>query len=308
MEIRHLECFVAVAHSESFTKAAEEIHVSQPSISKMIKEIETQVGTELFYRDTKHVELTDAGRAFLEQAQQIVALFQNLNHGLDEKMEEQGGKIRIGFPPITSVTIFSHVLGVFKQEHPNVEIYLFEYGSKEIEKGIQEGELDIGIVSTPVTNADLYDMFWLTRDSLQLVLHPEHRLVRSPDVKISDLADEFFVLYRRDYRLYDQIIGRCNAEGFRPKIIFETSQLEFMIQIIAANMGIAFLPSRVCRQLDRSHVVARPLNDRPIYLQLGVIWKKDRYLPYAARQWLDFARGFSEFHSGDINITDMENK
>ena len=306
MEIRHLECFVAVARCGNFTKAAEQIHISQPSISKMIKEIEAQAGMELFYRDTKHVELTDAGIAFLEQAQQIVALFHNLNTGLEELMSEKAGKIRIGFPPITSVTMFSHVLGAFKKEHPNTEIYLYEFGSKEIEKSIQEGELDIGIVSTPVTNADLYNMFWLTRDSLEVVMQPGHRLAQSAAVKFADLADESFVLYRRDFRLHDQIIERCNAEGFQPKIILETSQLEFMIQTIAANLGIAFLPKRICQQLDSSRVVARPLQDRSIYLQLGVIWKKGRYLPYAARRWLQFAHDFSGFKDMDISITTME--
>lgn len=307
MEIRHLECFVAVARYGNFTKAAEQIHISQPSISKMIKEIEAQTGAELFYRDTKHVELTDAGMAFLEQAQQIVALFHNLNDGLDGLMGKQAGKIRIGFPPITSVTMFSQVLGAFKKEHPDTEIYLYEFGSKEIEKSIQEGELDIGIVSTPVTNADFYNMFWLTRDSLQVVMPSGHRLAGSPAVTFADLTDESFVLYRRDFRLHDQIIERCNMEGFQPKIIFETSQLEFMIQTIAADLGIAFLPSRICRQLDSRGVIARPLNDRPIYLQLGVIWKKGRYLPYAARQWLQFAHSFSGFKDMDITVTALDN-
>lgn len=308
MEIRHLECFMTVARCGNFTKAAEQIHISQPSISKMIKEIEAQMGIELFYRDTKHVELTDAGIAFWEQAQQIVALFDNLNTtSLDGILAEKSGKIRIGFPPITSVTMFSKVLGVFKKEHPNIEFQLFEFGSKTIEKGVQEGELDIGIVSTPVTNEELYEMFWLTRDSLAVVMHPEHSLAAYSAVAIADLAEESFVLYSKDFRLHDQIIERCRSEGFDPKIIFETSQLEFMIQIVAANVGIVFLPTRICRQLDSSQAVSRPLAGKPIYLQLGVIWKKGRYLPHAARQWIQFARTFSGFKDMDIDIIAAEN-
>ena len=302
MEIRHLECFLTVARCGNFTKAAEQIHISQPSISKMIKEIEAQMGIELFYRDTKHVELTDAGIAFLEHAQQIVALFDNLTTNIDGLLAEKSGKIRIGFPPITSVTMFSQVLGVFKKEHPNIELQLFEFGSKTIEKAIQDGELDIGIVSAPATNKELYEMFWLTRDSLEVVMHPEHALAAKSTVAISDLAKESFVLYSRDFRLHDQIIERCRIEGFDPKIMFETSQLEFMIQIVAANVGIVLLPTRICRKLDSSQVVSRPLAGRPIYLQLGVIWKKGRYLPHAARQWIEFARTVSWFKDMDIDI------
>lgn len=307
MEIRHLECFMAVARCGNFTKAAEQIHISQPSISKMIKEIETQMNIELFYRDTKHVELTDAGVAFLEQAQQIVVLFDNLTTNIDGLLAEKSGKIRIGFPPITSVTMFSQVLGVFKKEHPNIEFQLFEFGSITIEKSIQEGELDIGIVSAPVTNEELYEMFWLTRDSLEVVMHPEHSLAAYSTVAISDLAEESFVLYSRDFRLHDQIIERCRSEGFDPKIMFETSQLEFMIQIVAANVGIVLLPTRICRQLDSSQVVSRPLAGKPIHLQFGVIWKKGRYLPHSARQWIQFARTFSGFKDMDIDIIATKN-
>lgn len=295
MEIRHLECFMAVARCGNFTKAAEQIHLSQPSISKMIKEIEAQMNIELFYRDTKHVELTDAGIAFLEQAQQIVALFDNLTTNIDGLLAEKSGKIRIGLPPITSITMFSQVLGFFKKEHPNIELQLFEFGSKTIEKAIQDGELDIGIVSAPVTNEELYEMFWLTRDSLEVVMHPEHALADKSTVAISDLASESFVLYSKDFRLHDQIIERCRLEGFEPKIMFETSQLEFMIQIAAVNVGIVLLPTRISRKLDSSQVVSRPLSGRPIYLQLGVIWKKGRYLPHAARRWIEFARTFFRF-------------
>ncbi len=302
MEIRHLECFLAVARCGNFTKAAEQIHISQPSISKMIKEIEAQMKIELFYRDTKHVELTDAGIVFLEQAQQIVALFDNLTTNIDGLLAQKSGKIRIGVPPITSVTMFSQVLGVFKKEHPNIELQLFEFGSKTIEKSVQEGELDIGIVSTPVTNEELYEMFWLTRDSLEVVMHPEHSLAAHSTVTMSNLAEESFVLYSKDFRLHDQIIERCHSEGFDPKIMFETSQLEFMIQIVAANVGIVLLPTRICRQLDSSQVVSRPLAGKPIYLQFGVIWKKGRYLPHSARQWIQFARTFSGFKDMDIDI------
>jgi DNA-binding transcriptional LysR family regulator len=306
MEIRHLEYFIEVARCKSFTKAAEQVHVSQPSISKMIKDIENRLGVELFYRNTKHVELTDAGETFLEQAQQIVSLFQNINTQIDGITGVQKGKIRIGFPPITSVTIFSHLLGAFKKEYPNTRIYLYEFGSKKIEEGIQEGELDIGIVCLPLTDAKLYDLFWLTRDPLRVVMHPKHWLARNSVIGLKDLAEESFVLYREDFRLHDQIIERCIAEGFQPNVIFETSQLEFMTQIVAANLGIAFLPSKICSQLDPDKAISLPLIDPQIYLQLGVVWKKGRYLSYAARQWIQFARDFSGFKEMNISVTNID--
>ncbi|QJW48422.1 LysR family transcriptional regulator [bacterium BFN5] len=120
MDIRNLEYFIEVARQKSFSKAAEAIHISQPSVSKAIKELETQWGITLFYRNTKNIELTDSGAVILEQAQQIVSAFNHITIQLDGLKRMQTGKIHIGLPPITAVTTFAKLLKAFKSEYPKL--------------------------------------------------------------------------------------------------------------------------------------------------------------------------------------------
>ncbi|MDF2876247.1 MAG: gltC 8 [Sporomusa sp.] len=290
MDIRQLEYFIEVARQKSFSKAAEALHVSQPSISKTIKDLETQLGSTLFYRNTKFVELTDAGEAILEQAQQIVSSFLNINAQLGGITKLQTGKIHIGLPPITGVSDFAQSLGQFKNEYPNIQINLYEYGSKKIELGIQDGTLDMGIIYIPSEEEALYETVSFVQDRLNIVMHPQHPLAKQSIIAYQDLENEHFVLYSNDYILHDKIIERCKEAGFTPNIIFETSQQELMTQIVAARLGIALLPSKVCQELNTDLFAILPMADPQIYLQLAMAWKKGRYLSHAARELIAFVK------------------
>ena len=290
MNIRQLEYFLEVARQESFSKAATILHVSQPSISEMIKNLEDELGSLLLYRGAKRLELTDSGQIVKQQAEQIVTLFHNLSGNLQEQNQFKKGKIRIGLPPITASTIFPRLLGEFKQHYPNIELQLHEFGSKKVRQGVNEGSLDIGIVCSLPDRTEHFEVLPFIDDPIKIILHPEHRLSGQSTIDFLDLRDEGFVLYSEDFSLHDQIIARCKLAGFQPIIICETSQREFMTQMVAAKLGIALLPSNICNELDPTLFIALPLTDPQITLHLAVIWRKDRYMSVAARRWLDFTR------------------
>ncbi len=288
LNIYHLEYFLEVVRQGSFSKAAATLHLTQPSISKMIKDLENELGVTLIYRHAKQLELTDAGQALYEQAQQVVARFQNLPEELDEVIHLKKGKVRIGIPPITCASVLPRLLGQFKQKFPLIQIQLYEFGSKKIQLGILDGSLDVGIVCTLPAATEPFEVFPCVQDPLRLIVHPEHPLAHETMVDFSLLADEPFVLYAQDFSLYDHILNRCKLAGFQPKIICETSQREFITQMVAARLGIALLPGTICATLDPQAIVSVPFTDPQIYLHLAVIWRKDRYLSFAARSWLDF--------------------
>lgn len=288
MNIRQLECFIEIARQGSFSKAAGILHVSQPSLSEMIKNLEEEIGAPLLYRASRHLELTDVGQAVLEQSQQIVALFNNLTGHIKEIPLLKKGKISIGLPPITASTVFPRVLGEFKRRYPNIELQLHEFGSKKIRQGVNEGALDIGVVCTLPDRGEDFEVIPFVADPLQLIVHPLHRLAKSASIDFADLAGEGFILYSQDFSLHDQIRSRCKLAGFQPTIVCETSQREFMTQMVEAGLGIALLPSKICAELDSKTILSIPLADPQLCLQLAIIWRKDRYLSYAARCWLDF--------------------
>lgn len=288
MDIRHLEYFLEVARQGSFSRAAARLHVTQPSISKMIRVLEDELGVTLLHRNTKQVELTDAGEALREQAQRIVGLFQNLTTELDGVTHLRRGRLRLGMPPIAASTVFPRALGEFNRAYPGIGLELYEYGSKKIEEAVLDGTLDVGVVCTPPDRPALFAVYSCIRDPLRVIVHPSHRLARCPEATFAMLAAEPFVLYREDFSLHDHILARCRQAGFQPRIICETSQREFMTGMVAANLGVALLPGTICDQLDPAAIAAVPLAGPPLCLELSVIRRRDRYLSYAARQWLAF--------------------
>jgi len=291
MDIHHLKYFVEVVRHKSFTKAAAVSHVSQSAISKMIKDLETELGVALFNRSAKLVELTDAGAIFFDQANQVVSLFNDLAIDFDRQYKIAKGKIIIGLPPLTESTKFAQILGEFRVKYPNVEIELYEYGSKKVESAVQDGTLDIGIICR-VPNAEIYEAFTFTNDPLHLIVSSQHPLGRSAQVELAALANESFVLYTDDFSLHDDIITRCKAVGFQPKIVFETSRKGLMVQTVAANFGVAFLPSALCDDLNLELVTAIPLVNPVILHTMSIIWKKGRHLSYPAKLWIDFAEQY----------------
>ena len=290
MDIRQLEYFVEVARQKSFSRAADILYVSQPSISKAIRELEGELGVVLLYRNTKSVELTDNGEAILTQAQQIISSFQNITAQLECVSKLLTGKIHIGLPPITGVTVLAHLLGVFKKEYPNIEVNLYEFGSKKIEIAIQEGLLDMGVICIPPETTEIYEIIPLVRDPLRIIMHPEHRLANRTEINYEDLSEERLVLYSNDFGLHDMITEKFRQAGVSPHIFFKTSQRDLMTQTVAAGLGVAFLPSKVCSGLDANKVISLPLADPDIYLQLAIAWKKGRYMSHAARELLKCAR------------------
>ncbi|MTV50942.1 LysR family transcriptional regulator [Heliobacillus mobilis] len=288
MDVRHLEYFVEVARHRSFTKASQVLHISQPSISKTIRILEDELGVTLFHRSAKQIELTDAGKAVLVQAQQILASFQNLTSELSDVMNIKKGNIRIGIPPNAGSSPFPRLIGEFNKAYPQITIHLVEIGSKKIEQGINEGTLDIGVVCTIPEKNQTLSMFSFVKEPLMLIVPGKHRLSTKQVVDYSELKDESFVFYREDFSLYDRIIERCHLCGFKPKIICQSSQWDFMTEMVASQLGIALLPKRICEKVDTDQVIVLPLRDPQIYWNLTVIWNKYRYLSHAARQWLLF--------------------
>ncbi|MBY3619111.1 LysR family transcriptional regulator [Acinetobacter sp. CUI P1] len=290
MDIRQLEYFVQAARMKSFTRAAESLYITQPTISKMIRNMEVELEADLFYREGKSIRLTDAGEILFTKAQNIVESFASLSSELDSLRNLEQGHIRIGLPPMVGASFFPSVIGQFHKRYPQVTIRLHEDGAKKVEEDVETGLLDIGMVVLPVNTAKLHS-FTFVEEKLNLILPLGHRLAEAKLVPLSELAEEEFVLFREDFTLHDRIITECVKAGFQPKVIYESSQWDLISKMVAAGMGIALLPETICRDMDRSRLVVIPLTDPVIPWQLAMAWRRDRYLSFAAREWISFAKG-----------------
>ncbi|MCP3027496.1 LysR family transcriptional regulator [Halobacillus sp. A5] len=291
MDIRHLEYFSEVAKQLSFTKAASTLHVSQPSLSKAVKQLEDELGVPLFYRSRK-VELTDAGKAVLVNAIDVLDAFHNLTSELSDIIELKNGEIKIGIPPITGAAFFSKLISYYRDQHPQIKIRLSEVGSKMIKHGVEDGSLDIGLVcNVPVKNENL-EVLELINDPLMLLVHKDNHLAQKTRIDLTELNEEPFILYRQDFSLHDRILEECSTKGFSPNVVCHSSHRDFMIEMVEAKMGIALLPGEIANNIQDRQIEAIPLVNSNLSLELGMVWKKNKYLPFSVREFISMSKQY----------------
>ncbi|WP_018661323.1 cidABC operon transcriptional activator CidR [Heyndrickxia acidiproducens] len=289
MDIQHLRYFVSVAIHGSFTKAAEELYVSQPTISKMIKSIEDELGIQLFNRSGKTVVLTDTGKAVFIQAQKTLKSFQQLTDEINDVVTLKKGTIRIGLPPMIGSRYFPRVIDEFHKTYPHIKIQLVEDVTKKVVHDVENGTLDLGAVVMPVDN-ELFDHFSFVHDQLVLLLHPSHPLASRDSVTLSQLKEEEFIFFHKDFALHDQIIQDCLRLGFKPNIIYESTQWDLISELVASNLGIALLPKTICHAFNPERVKIINLTEPVIPWNLAIIWPKHQYLSFAAKEWIRFTK------------------
>jgi DNA-binding transcriptional LysR family regulator len=288
VDVQALRTFVEVARRGGFTRASETLHVTQPAISKMIKALEEELGAPLLLRERRRVTLTEAGRLVLERAQGVLDSMRVIEEEVVELTSLRRGRLRLGLPPIVGVTFFPTLLAEFHRAHPGIVLEIREEGSHNIEKLVLDRDLDVGAVVLP-TDEVAFGTLPFVSDALGAVLHPGHPLAGRRSLALRDLRDSHFVLYRPDYALHGHILDACRRSGFTPEVVSESSHWDFIVELVAANIGVALLPQTICRQLDERRVRSIPMNDPVIPWKVALIWRRDRHLPPATRAWLALA-------------------
>jgi DNA-binding transcriptional LysR family regulator len=289
MESRQLGYFIEVAKQLSFSKAAEKLNVTQPTLSKMVKNLEEELDVLLFDRTTKHMELTDAGEIVFEEAQEILRLMNNLSDKLADRMKIKKGHIKIGLPPVIGSLFFPNLIRDFRQCYPNIQIGLEEEGAKKVEKMIEEGTVDFGVAVLPV-NQELFDSIPFVKSELNLIVDAGHPLAEADTIPLKTLKNESFLFMREGFVLHDRIHEHCIQAGFNPNVIYESSQWDFITEMVANGNGVAILPEPLCRKLDPSVIKAISIIEPKIPWDLAVIWKKNKYLSYATQELLQFIK------------------
>jgi DNA-binding transcriptional LysR family regulator len=288
LEFKQLECFIEVTRTGNFTTAAENLFITQPALSRIIKSLEDELGTPLFIRTRKKLIETDAGRVLKKHALKIQEQMQLLDAELDNMLMFKKRHVRIGLPTITNTIFFSQLIASFHQEYPEVTFQLEEDGSKGIEEKIVNDLLDFGVVVLTEKNNNL-NKYMFVNEKLKLVVPSSHSLAGKQEVSLQELKEESFIMFSRDFELRNLVITACREAGFQPKIISETSQLDFIQEMVAYNIGITLLPESTCLELKNDFQTI-PVTNPTIEWNLAMIWKKDAYLSQVAKEFIRFAK------------------
>src|SRR5690625_1281528 len=183
--LNELEHFIAVVDHGSFTRAAKNNFVSQPTLSKSIKKLETRLKVELFDRSTRSMVLTDAGELVYSQAYKILGATNEMNELLDDLMHTPSGEIKIGIPPLIGTLFFPMIAKYFGKEHPQIDLQLFEHGSKRVEYLVEDGQIDAGIVVLPVNN-NKFNILPFFEDVFKFFAGSEHPLANKEIIDVKD--------------------------------------------------------------------------------------------------------------------------
>ena len=284
MELRHLRYFIAVAEELHFGRAAERLGISQPPLSQQIQALEEEIGARLFERTNRRVELTDAGRLFLDESRQVLAQVDKAVLLARRAHLGELGELKIGFTssaPFTS-TIPSSI-HAFRKAYPDVHLDLQEMSSRQVLKALLEESLQVGVIR-PLALPDAVHWVELFREPLVAVLRADHPLAAGSEdgLAIAALSEEPFVFFPRSYGtgLYDQVIALTRQAGFSPRIAQEASEAMTIIGLVSAGLGVSILPASF-RRTRVDGVVYRTLSDPEATTAVWLVRRQNEGSPLA---------------------------
>ncbi|MBD2247894.1 LysR family transcriptional regulator [Nostoc sp. FACHB-888] len=296
MELRHLHYFIAVAEELHFSRAAKRLHISQPPLSQQIRGLEDELGVRLFERTKRQVQLTEAGKVFLERSYLVLAQLEQAIEVTQRVERGEVGRLAIGFVGSATYTVLPDILSVFREQFPAVELRLHELTTQEQIQALHHKQVDVGIVRSAIIEPGL-SMECVLQESLVLALPQTHPLSAQAKVSLSALADELFILFpaKMGPIFYEQIINICQEAGFRPKVAQEAVQMQTIIGLVAAGLGIALVPA--CLQnFHRSGVTYRPLQEQTPKTGLYLAWRQHDSSP-VIRAFLSLAQKTMQWES-----------
>jgi len=271
MELRHLRYFVAVAEEKHMTRAAERLGIQQPPLSMQIRALEQELDVQLFRRQPRGVELTDAGLAFLDRARAILDQVDRAVATTRRTARGEEGRVVVGFTSSAPFHPFvPRVLRAFREVAPLVSLVLEESGSSELVQGLHNEEVDAAFIRSPVADVVGLTVQPLLEEKMLVALPTGHIFARRSSfsrsvlLPLSELAKETFVLYKRPGGpgLYDTIIAACKSAGFSPRVGQEAPRIISTLNLVASGIGVSIVPASLQR-LQMDGIVYRKLEDMP---------------------------------------------
>ncbi|MDQ0227906.1 LysR family transcriptional regulator [Metabacillus niabensis] len=289
MDLQQLKYFVEVARQKSFTKASHILLVSQPSISKLIKNLEDELKVTLLDRSERKIELTDVGRIVYEQALKIIQSVEDVYSSVDELVHMEKGTIHMGLMPSIGVLLFPKILAGFKSKYPQIDIDMVQFSAKQLTRKVKQGEIDLGVTVMPV-DTELFEIIPLLSEELVVIVDNEHWLVEKESVHLAELKHESFILLTEDYVLHDVVKRACVQSGFEPKIAFKSSLWDIMGEMVATQVGISIIPRSMVSRFNNENVHAISISYPSIDWEVVLIYKKNKYLSFAARAFIKYVQ------------------
>lgn len=288
MELRHLKYFVAVAEELNFSRAAERLFISQPALSRQVKNLEKELGVVLFLRQSDGLTLTEAGQFFLKQAKDILSVSNLAVQNLKDHYSNRDEPLVIGYIPTILNTFLGQTLHQFGHTYPEVPVCLKEMPPNEQVKALREGAIDIAFMGNPPDelNAE-FTVQCVKKVPIAALLPSKHLLANEASINLAELASQKFIGMSEETfpGRNDRIRDVCRCAGFIPNLHLFADSHASMIALVGARQGVAIMPQEA-ESLPHPQVVFMPLHHPIYYACSTAVWRKekhsqslDKYLP-----------------------------
>ena len=274
MQIHQLKYFCAVARTGSFTRAAQQEHIAQPSLSQQVRKLEDELGSRLFDRLGRTVRLTQLGEAFLPRAEAILRQLADAKTEIQEMAGTERGKLVIGSIPTIAPYFLPSCLASFARSFPHIQVNVVEEVTSELLTRLQNGVIDLAVVALPVpaTHCQCEELF---RERLYLVVPQNHRLASKRAVRLQHIENDPFLLLKDGHCFRDSTLSMCRRAKLQPNVMFESGQFATILAMVAAGTGVSIVPEMAIERREGCSFV--PLADENAYRRIGVVQLKQHF-------------------------------
>jgi DNA-binding transcriptional LysR family regulator len=272
VELRDLQCFIAVAEELSFTRAALRLRVAQPALSLRIRQFEAELGAPLFERTKRKVSIADAGRALLPLARQIISSSDQAVQTVRMISSGHLGAIRIGAFYSAIYTVLPRIIGGFAEKYPSVEIQIKELIVTDQIKMLRRGEIDVGVVRLQRPDPDLQTID-LMKEKLVCAVNAQHPLARRASLSMRDLASDPVITLDPEFNaeFYAATLAAFSAHGLPPRIVKKAPDMHLVLGLVSAGLGVALVPSSLA-QIGHKYIAFKPLRNKVPDMMLRLAW------------------------------------
>lgn len=285
MDIKQLHYFIAVSEQMNFSKAAERLHISQPSLSNAIKKLEQEIGSPLLERNTRNLQLTEAGELLFERAKVIVKNMEVLKIEMDEVIVHGTRDITIGVMESIKHWL-PKVIANYKKDYPHMTIHLVDIlGSKRVKKSLKSYKTHLIITNQLMDDPEL-EVQTLYEERLVAVLPLHHPLAQKDTLTISDICEEPFIISTEGFQTRRDILTSFEQAGKNINIQFEIERFETAVSLVREHLGVTILPENYLQGPTAKTIVKKEIEGLNLSRNVYLVYLKNRHLPLAIRQLL----------------------
>lgn len=283
MNLEQLRGFTTIARVGHFTRAAEDLHLTQPSLSRQIATLEQDLGSELFHRARGNITLTAAGEVLLPLARRMLADEENVRLEMAELAGLRKGRVRLGAPPTLCVSLVAEVLGVFHRQYPGIELHLSEAGSKNLLDELDGGQLDLALIVTSehaVAQKNLESLPLLAEELVVIDSSSNPRLLGKESIDLKTLSRLPQIVFSQSYDLRASTMEAYSSRNLAPNAVLEGGEMDAVLRFVEVGLGVAIVPATVL--VDRPGLTAIALQNPRLTRTIGLAHRKDVSLTRAA--------------------------